>query len=214
MLKKLSPWARWRKKMTIDIEKAKAEDVVGQEFDANYIAGTTDEDMVKARAVMSRLLKKYGGRIELEKDAADWAEYQKAMYVVASRSKDAMIAATKAREDHIKRKNLLSQFFEENPKVLFGLSEWQRINIRKYTDFGLLVGQEFLWDLLKEEGEEGTIAHLANVANYIYNDTGFMGGVREDYSALVRGPVRSIYYRPSCKTHETVKPDCGCGCED
>lgn len=44
MLKKLSPWARWRKKMTIDIEKAKAEDVVGQEFDANYIAGTTDEE--------------------------------------------------------------------------------------------------------------------------------------------------------------------------
>jgi len=184
MLKKLSPWARWRKKMTIDIEKAKAEDVVGQEFDANYIAGTTDEDMVKARAVMSKLLKKYGGRAELEKDAADWAEYKKAMYVVYSRSKDATIAATKAREDHIKRKNLLSQFFEENPKVLFGLSEWQRINIRKYTDFGLLVGQEFLWDLLKEEGEEGTIAHLANVANYIYNDTGFMGGVREDYSLL------------------------------
>jgi len=214
MLKKLSPWARWRKKMTIDIEKAKAEDIVGQEFDANYIAGTTDKDMEEARAVMSKLLKKYGSRQALEADQIDWEKYQKAMYVVASRSKDAMIAATKAREDHIKRKNLLSEFFEENPKVLFGLSEWQRINIRKYTDFGLLVGQELLWDLLKEEGEEGTIAHLANVANYIYNDTGFMGGVREDYSALLKGPIRSIYYRPSCKTHETVKPDCGCECED
>ncbi len=200
--------------MTIDIEKAKAEDVVGQEFDANYIAGTTDEDMVKARAVMSKLLKKYGGRAELEKDAADWAEYKKAMYVVASRSKDAMEAANKAREGLIKRKNLLSKFWEENPDVLFGLSEWQRINLRKYTDLGLLIDQEYLWDLLGELGKEDTIKHLANVANYIYNDTGFMGGVREDYSALLKGPIRSIYYRPSCKTHETVKPDCGCECED
>ena len=200
--------------MTIDIEKAKAEDVVGQEFDANYIAGTTDEDMVKARAVMSKLLKKYGGRAELEKDAADWAEYKKAMYVVASRSKDAMEAANKAREGLIKRKNLMSKFWEENPDVLFGLSEWQRINLRKYTDLGLLIDQEYLWDLLGELGKEDTIKHLANVANCIYNDTGFMGGVREDYSALLKGPIRSIYYRPSCKTHETVKPDCGCECED
>ena len=194
--------------MSIDIEKAKAEDVVGQEFDANYIAGTTDEDMVKARAVMSKLLKKYGGRAELEKDAADWAEYKKAMYVVASRSKDAMEAANKAREGLIKRKNLLSKFWEENPDVLFGLSEWQRINLRKYTDLGLLIDQEYLWDLLGELGKEDTIKHLANVANYIYNDTGFMGGVREDYNALEKGPVRSIYHRPTCKSHKTVSPSC------
>ncbi len=196
--------------MSVDIEWAKANDTVGQEFESNYIPGTTDKDLEDARALMQKLLKKYGNRDALEADERDWAKYRKAMYVVASRSKDTMEAANKAREELIKRKNLLSQFFDENQNVLFGLSEWQRINIRKYTDYGLLVGQELLWDLLKEEGEEGTIAHLANVANYIYLDTGFLGGTREDYDALQKGPVRSIYHRPTCKAQKTVHPDCGC----
>ena len=200
--------------MPLDIERAKTNDTVGQDFEANYIPGTTDKDLKDAKELMSKLLKKYGSRDAIEADERDWAKYKKAMYVVASRSKDAMEAANKAREGLIKRKNLLSKFWEENPDVLFGLSEWQRINLRKYTDLGLLIDQEYLWDLLGELGKEDTIKHLANVANYIYNDTGFMGGVREDYSELLKGPVRSIYYRPSCKTHETVKPDCGCECED
>ena len=174
--------------MPIDIEWAKANDTVGQEFDANYIPGTTDKDLEDARALMEKLLKKYGSRNALEADERDWAKYKKAMYVVASRSKDTMNAANKTREGLIKRKNLLSKFWEENPDVLFGLSEWQRINIRKYTDFGLLIDQEYLWDLLSELGKEDTIKHLANVANYIYNDTGFLGGIREDYDALKRGP--------------------------
>jgi hypothetical protein len=198
----------------VNIEDAIANDTVGQEFEANYISGTTDKELELSRKLMSKLLNKYGSRSALEADEKDWAKYKEASYVVYSRSKDRMDAAIKAREDLIKRKNLLSKFFEENPDILFGLSEWQRINLRKYTDYGLLFDQEYLWDLLKELGKDGTIAHLANVANYIYNDTGFLGGVREDYDALRRGEVRSIYHRPVCKSHKTVRPSCseGCGC--
>jgi len=198
--------------MPVDIEWAKANDTVGQEFDANYIPGTTDKDLEDARALMEKLLKKYGNRDALETDECDWAKYKRAMYVVASRSKDTMDAANKTREGLIKRKNLLSKFWEENPDVLFGLSEWQRINIRKYTDLGLLIDQEYLWDLLSELGKEDTIAHLSNVANYIYLDTGFLGGTREDYDALKRGPLRSIYSRPTCKSHKTISPSCGNSC--
>jgi len=198
--------------MPVDIEWAKANDTVGQEFEANYIPGTTDKDLEDARALMEKLLKKYGGRDALEADERDWAKYKRAMYVVASRSKDTMEVTNKTREGLIKRKNLLSKFWEENPEILFGLSEWQRINIRKYTDFGLLIDQEYLWDLLSELGKEDTIKHLANVANYIYNDTGFMGGVREDYDSLKRGPLRSIYLRPTCKSHKTISPSCGNSC--
>ena len=198
----------------VNIEDAIANDTVGHEFEANYISGTTDKELELSRKLMSKLLNKHGSRSALEADEQDWAKYKEASYVVYSRSKDRMDAAIKAREDLIKRKNLLSKFFEENPEVLFGLSEWQRINLRKYTDYGLLFDQEYLWDLLKELGKDGTIAHLANVANYIYNDTGFLGGVREDYDALRRGGVRSIYHRPACKSHKTVRPSCseGCGC--
>lgn len=193
----------------VNIEDASANDTVGQEFEANYIPNTTDKQLEEARALMSKLLNKYGSRTALEKDESDWAKYKKASYVVYSRSKDAMNAAMKAKKDLIKRKNLLSQFFEENTEILFGLSEWQRINLRKYTDYGLLFDQEYLWDLLKELGKEDTIKHLANVANYIYLDTGFLGGRREDYVALQKGPVRSIYHRPTCKTQKTIRPSCG-----
>jgi len=196
----------------VNIEDASANDTVGQEFEANYIPNTTDKQLEEARAVMSKLLNKYGSRTALEKDESDWAKYRKASYVVYSRSKDAMNDAMKAKKDLIKRKNLLSQFFEENTEILFGLSEWQRINLRKYTDYGLLFDQEYLWDLLAELGKEDTIKHLANVANYIYLDTGFLGGTREDYDALQKGPVRSIYHRPTCKSQKTVHPDCGSGC--
>jgi len=198
--------------MPVDIELAKANDTVGQEFDANYIPGTTDKDLEDANILMKKLLEKYGGRDALEADERDWAKYKEAMYIVHSRSKDKMDTANKTREGLIKRKNLLSQFWEENPDVLFGLSEWQRINIRKYTDLGLLIDQEYLWDLLSELGKEDTIKHLSNVANYIYNDTGFMGGVRGDSEALKRGPLRSIYSRPTCKSQKTVHPDCNSGC--
>ena len=199
---------------SVNIDDAVANDTVGQEFEANYIPGTTDKELEEARKLMSRLLNKYGSRTALESNGEDWARYKKSMYVVYSRSKDLMEAAERSRKDLIKRKNLLSKFFEENPEILFGLSEWQRINIRKYTDYGLLFDQELLWDLLKELGKEGTIAHLANVANYIYNDTGFLGGVREDYDSLKRGPIRSIYHRPVCKSSKTIRPSCsgGCGC--
>lgn len=198
--------------MPVDIEWAKANDTVGQEFDANYIPGTTDKDLEDARGLMSKLLNKYGSRDALEADERDWAKYKEAMYIVHSRSKDKMDTANKTRDGLIKRKNLLSKFWEENPDVLFGLSEWQRINIRKYTDLGLLIDQEYLWDLLSELGKEDTIKHLANVANYIYNDTGFLGGVRGDPEALKRGPLRSIYSRPTCKSQKTVHPDCNSGC--
>jgi hypothetical protein len=193
----------------VNIENARANDTVGQEFEANYIPKTTDKDLEDARKLMAKLLNKYGSRSALEADESDWAKYKEAMYIVYSRSKDAMEAASKAREDLIKRKNLLSQFFEENTEILFGLSEWQRINLRKYTDAGLLIDQEYLWDLLRELGKEGAIKHLANVANYIYLDTSFLGGVREDYDALKKGPVRSIYHRPTCKSKKTVHPGCG-----
>lgn len=196
----------------IDLEDAKANNTVGQEFDANYIPGTTDKDLDDARALMSKLLKKCGSRDAIEANVQDWTKYKEAMYIVHSRSKDAMDAANRTRKGLIKRKDLLSKFWEENPEILFGLSEWQRINIRKYTDLGLLIDQEYLWDLLNELGKEDTIAHLSNVANYIYNDTGFMGGVREDYDALKRGPLRSIYSRPTCRYQKTVHPDCNSGC--
>jgi hypothetical protein len=110
----------------------------------------------------------------------------------------------------IKRKNLLSKFFEENTDILFKLPEWARINLRKYTDYGLLVDQEYLWQALGELGEDGLAEHLLNVANYIYLDTGFMGGVRGDSETLKRGPVRSIYSRPTCRSQKTVHPKCGC----
>ncbi len=196
----------------VNIEDASANDDVGKDFEANYIPNTTDKQLEEARTVMSKLLNKYGSRTALEKDETDWAKYKKAMYIVYSRSKDAMNAAMKAKKDLIKRKNLLSQFFEENTEILFGLSEWQRINLRKYTDYGLLFDQEYLWDLLKELGKEETIKHLANVANYIYLDTGFLGGRREDYAALQRGPARSIYHRPTCKSQKTVSPSSCKGC--
>ncbi len=199
--------------MAIDIEKAKAEDTVGQEFEEHYIPNTTDKQLDAAKLLMSELLKKYGGRDALDKDEIDSKRYREAMYVVYSRSKDNMEAANEARKKLIERKNLLSQFFEENKDILFGLSMWQRINLRKYTDEGLLVDQEYLWNMLDEMTKEEIIHHLANIANYIYNDTGFQGGVREDYEALRRGPVRSIYHRPTCKTQKTVHPECEC-CDD
>lgn len=199
--------------MPIDIEKAKAEDVVGDEFEAHYIPNTTDKMLDEAKAVQIKLLKKYGNREKLDADPIDSKKYREAMYVVYSRSKDTMIAANDARKKLIERKNLLSKFFDENRDILFGLSEWQRINIRKYTDYGLLIDQEYLDQMLLEMTQEEIIHHLANIANYIYNDTGFQGGVREDYDALRRGPVRSIYHRSTCKPQKTVHPDCGC-CDD
>jgi len=198
--------------MPVDIEWAKANDTVGQEFESNYIPGTTDKDLEDARVLMEKLLKKYGSRDALEADERDWAKYRKAMYVVASRSKDTMDRANKAREELIKRKNLLSQFFDNNREILFKLPEWARINLRKYTDYGLLIDQEYLWQALGELGEDGLAEHLLNVANYIYIDTGFMGGVRGDSEALKTGPVRSIYHRSTCKAQKTVHPSCNSGC--
>jgi len=198
--------------MPVDVEWAKANDTVGQEFESNYIPGTTDKDLEDARGLMEKLLKKYGSRDALEADERDWAKYKRAMYVVASRSKDTMDRANKAREELIKRKNLLSQFFDDNREILFKLPEWARINLRKYTDYGLLVDQEYLWQALGELGEDGLAEHLLNIANYIYLDTGFLGGTREDYDALQKGPVRSIYHRPTCKSQKTVHPSCGSGC--
>jgi len=197
--------------MAIDLENAKANDAVGQDFEAHYIPGVTEKQLEDARALMGNLLKKYGGREGLEADEIDWAKYKQAMYIVASGSKDNMDKANKAREDLFKRKNLLSQFFDDNREVLFKLPEWARINLRKYTDYGLLVDQEYLWQALAELGEDKLADHLLNVANYIYNDTGFLGGVREDYEALQRGPIRSIYHRSTCKAPKTTHPSCGCG---
>jgi len=74
------------------------------------------------------------------------------------------------------------------------------------------MGQEFLWQALGELGEDGLAEHLLNIANYIYLDTGFLGGTREDYDALQKGSVRSIYHRPTYKAQKTVHPDCGSGC--
>jgi hypothetical protein len=196
--------------MPVDIEGSKTKDNVGQDFEANYLPGTTDKDLEDARELMETLLKKYGSRAALEANESDWRKYRRAIHVVASRSKDTMDAANKAREDLIKRKNLLSKFFEENTEILFKLPEWARINLRKYTDCGLLVDQEYLWQALGELGEDGLAEHLLNVANYIYLDTGFMGGVRGDSEALKRGPVRSIYSRPTCRSQKTVHPKCGC----
>lgn len=199
--------------MPIDIEKAKAEDVVGDEFEAHYIPNTTDKMLDEAKAVQIKLLKKYGNREKLDADEIDSKKYREAMYVVYSRSKDTMIAANDARKKLIERKNLLSKFFDENRDILFGLSEWQRINIRKYTDAGLLIDQEYLEQMLLEMTKEEIIHHLANIANYIYLDTDFYGGVYEDYEKLKRGPVRSIYHKSTCKAQKTVHPDCGC-CDD
>lgn len=74
------------------------------------------------------------------------------------------------------------------------------------------MGQEFLWQALGELGEDGLAEHLLNIANYIYLGTGFLGGTREDYDALQKGSVRSIYHRPTYKAQKTVHPDCGSGC--
>ena len=104
--------------MSVDIEWAKASDTVGQEFESNYIPGTTDKDLEDARALMQKLLKKYGSRDALEADERDWAKYRKAMYVVASRSKGTMKKENKTREELIKRKNQLSQFFDDNREIL------------------------------------------------------------------------------------------------
>lgn len=199
--------------MPIDIEEAKANDTVGQEFEAHYIPNTTAKQLQEAKALMTKLLKKYGNREKLDADEIDSKRYREAMYVVYSRSKDEMIATNEARKKLIERKNLLSKFFDENRDILFGLSVWQRINLRKYTDEGLLIDQEYLDQMLQEMTKEEIIHHLANIANYIYNDTGFQGGVREDYDALRRGPVRSIYHKSTCKAQKTVHPDCGC-CDD
>lgn len=197
--------------MPVDIEGSKAKDEVGKGFDANYIPGTTDKDLEEAKALMEGLLKKHGDRAKLEADKSDWEKYRHAMHVVSSRSKDTMEAAERARTERIRRKNLLSQFLDENRGILFRLPEWARINLREYTDCGLLVGQELLWQALGELGEEGLTEHLLDVANSIYNDTGFMGGINEDHDALQRGPVRSIYSIPLCRSQKTVRPKCGCG---
>jgi len=198
--------------MPVDIEGSKTIDDVGQDFESNYIPGTTDKDLEEANALMEKLLEKYGNREKLEANESDWAKYRLAMHIVASRSKDTMDEANRAREDRIRRQNLLSKFFDENREILFKLPEWARINLRKYTDYGLLVDQEYLWQALGELGEDSLSEHLLNIAKYIYLDTGFMGGVRGDSEALKRGPVRSIYARPICRSQKTVHPDCKRGC--
>ena len=193
--------------MPVDIEWAEANDTVGQEFDANYTKGVTKIQMDEARDLMRKLLVKYGGREALEKDEIDWAKYKKAMYLLASGSKDSMDNAINAYTELIKRKNLLSEYLEANVDVLFKLPHWARRTLRIYTDIGKLVGQEYLWQMHREQDPA---AWLLNVANDIYNATGFKGEDDEESLRKAReGPIIGIYQKCGCKKHGTVYPGCG-----
>jgi len=159
--------------MTIDLEKAKAEDYVGKDFAANYIPGVTEDQYQKAKDVMSRLLAKYGGRDDLEKDEADWATYKANMYIAASYSEDQYQKWMENRKGLIERKNKWAAFLEAHSHLVFDLSCFAKNAIDDFVESGRLRGLENLESLYaRADNPKEKFNDLGNIIYVVKRDMG------------------------------------------
>ena len=159
--------------MTIDLEKAKAEDYVGKDFEAHYIPDVTKEQYQKAKNVMTNLLAKYGGQEDLEKDEADWAAYKAHRYIVASYSDDQYKKWMNNRKGLAERKNKWAAFLEAHSHLVFDLSCFARNAIDEFVESGKLRGLENLESLYtRANNPKETFNNLGNIIYVVQRDMG------------------------------------------
>lgn len=154
--------------MVIDIDEAKANDTVGQEFEANYIPNVSYTDYDKAKTLMSFLLHKYGGRDALDATEYDSQRYRKAMYIVYSYTKGEMEKAQRNATLLRERANRLAAFWDDHHDLITGLPSFARNAIEDYNNKGLLRGLENLELLYKRA--DNPIEVFNNLGNELYNE--------------------------------------------
>lgn len=158
--------------MRIDIEEAKRNDVVGIDFERNYICGVKKEEYETAKELMSLLLEKYHGKDLLIQNEYDYNRYKKASYVVYSYSKDQMEKALSDSKLRIERQNTLNRFFEAHPELLFKMCEACIQSIKIYNERLLLRGLENLESLYQRA--DNPIEKFNDLGNELYNVLGYM----------------------------------------
>jgi len=159
--------------MAIDLEKAKAEDYVGHDFKAHYIPGVSKEYYQKAKDAMTKLLAKYGGREDLERDEVDWAFYKAHMYVVASYVQDRYDEAVATREGLIDRKNKWAAFIEAHSHLVFDIPDFAMEAFDDFITTGKLRGLENLESLyLRTDNPKETFNKLGNAIYVVLRDMG------------------------------------------
>lgn len=159
--------------MVIDLDKAKAEDYVGQDFKAHYIPNVTEDRYQKSKNAMTNLLQKYGGREDLERDEVDWALYKAHMYVVASYSEDEYQKAVAEREGLIDRKNTWAAFLEAHSHLVFDLCDICLDAIEKFVITGKLRGLENLEALYQRaDNPKEKFNDLGNAIYVVLRDMG------------------------------------------
>ena len=158
--------------MAIDIEEAKRNDIVGIDFEANYVSGVKKEEYDTAKEIMANLLDRYNGKDELMKHDYDYQRYRKASYLVYSYSKDQMeksFADSKTRKE---RRNLLNKFFDDHQHLLFDVPEFALQAIKVYNEMLLLRGLENLEALYRRA--DSPKEAFNNLGNELYNVLGYM----------------------------------------
>jgi len=159
--------------MAIDLEKAKAEDYVGQDFKAHYIPGVTKERYQQAKDAMTNLLVKYGGRDDLEKDEVDWAFYKAHMYVAASYSEDEYTRWMENHQGLIDRKNQWAAFLEAHSHLLYDLCEACLFALESFVACGKLRGLENLETLYnRADNPKEKFNDLGNAIYVVLRDMG------------------------------------------
>jgi hypothetical protein len=158
---------------SIDIEKARAEDYVGQDFKAHYIPGVTEEKYQKAKDGMTRLLQKYGSREELEKNEIDWAFYKAHMYIAASYSDDQYQEWMENQKGLVERKNTWAAFLDKHQHLVFDLCESCIAAIEEFVESGKLRGLENLESLYQRaDNPKEKFNDLGNIIYVVQRDMG------------------------------------------